>query len=50
MADPDHMLELTQDDDGWDIAKCDCGWVSPPCPDSATAAEFWADHREADRG
>lgn len=58
----DHAIELTQDDDGWDIAQCGCGWVSPPCPDPDIAAGFWGDHltaawvltftkvQEADRG
>lgn len=43
----DHAIELTQDDDGWDIAQCGCGWVSPPCPDPDIAAGFWGDHLTA---
>jgi hypothetical protein len=47
----DHALEL-HDEDGWDVATCDCGWVGPPCPDRETAAEFYAEHRvwEASNG
>ena len=39
-----HSLTLTDDGDGWDVAECSCGWVSPPCPDTEIAAEFYADH------
>ena len=39
-----HSLTLQQDDDGWDIAECSCGWVGPPCPDKEIAAEFWGQH------
>lgn len=35
---------LDTDADGWDFSRCDCGWVSPPCPDTDTAVEFWGDH------
>lgn len=43
--DMDHGLTLTEDDDGWAVAECGCGWISPPCPDDETAAGFWGDHR-----
>ena len=43
----EHAIELTQDDDGWDMSRCDCGWVSPPCPDPDTAAGFWGDQLTA---
>lgn len=32
------------DQEGWDFAICECGWISPPSPGRETAAEFWADH------
>lgn len=40
-----HGLELDQDDEGWDVAFCMCGWTSPPVPGKEIAAECWADHR-----
>lgn len=40
----DHFLELDQDPDGWDYARCSCGWESPPSPGADIAAEFHADH------
>lgn len=43
--DPSHTLTLTQDDDGWPFAACDCGWTSPPVPDNEIAAEIWHDHK-----
>lgn len=39
-----HELTTLTDDEGWGLAECTCGWISPPCPDRDTAAEFWADH------
>lgn len=42
--DSGHCLEELTDEDGWDVAVCDCGWKSPPSPDKETAAEFWANH------
>lgn len=44
MRDDNHDLSLVVVD-GWDVAECSCGWVSPPTPDVETAAEFWGDHR-----
>ena len=38
------MGGLDRDDEGWDFCRCDCGWISPPCPDTETAVEFWGDH------
>lgn len=35
---------LDVDEEGWDISRCDCGWESPPCPDTDTACGFWGDH------
>ena len=35
---------LDVDAEGWDFCRCDCGWVSPPCPDTETALDFWGDH------
>ena len=43
----EHGLTLCSDLDGWDYAECDCGWVGPPCPDRSIAAEFYAEHIEA---
>jgi hypothetical protein len=40
----DHGLAFLEDDLGFDVAQCDCGWIGPPCPDCATAAEFYFDH------
>lgn len=40
-----HGLTLDKDGDGWDFASCLCGWISSPCPDVETAAEFYGDHR-----
>ena len=36
------MGGLDRDEQGWDFCRCDCGWISPPCPDTETAVEFWA--------
>lgn len=38
-----HDIELDKDD-GWWIARCDCGWFSPECPDVSTAASVWGGH------
>ena len=38
------MGGLDRDDQGWDFSRCDCGWISPPCPDTETAVDFWGDH------
>ena len=38
------MGGLDVDAEGWDFCRCDCGWVSPPCPDTGTALDFWGDH------
>jgi hypothetical protein len=35
---------LAEDDAGWWMASCECGWVSPACPDKATATEVYGDH------
>lgn len=42
-----HTLTLDQDEGGWDVPTCSCGWVGPPCPDTEIAAEFYTDHRMA---
>lgn len=44
MSDTECALTLTVDEHGWDLCRCDCGWISPPCPDTETAVEFWGDH------
>lgn len=38
------MVNLYEDDDGWWVSECGCGWFSPPCPDLNTAAEVWGGH------
>ena len=41
----EHEMEyIGIDEQGWDFCRCDCGWISPPCPDTETAVEFWGDH------
>lgn len=40
-----HDVEFEVDEFGWDYARCTCGWVSPPCPEKAIAADFYGDHR-----
>lgn len=40
----EHMLDDLLDDDGWIVAVCACGLASGPCPDAATAANFWGQH------
>lgn len=45
----DCSLRLFEDDEGWSRAECGCGWLSPPCPDLETAADFWARHVKADQ-
>lgn len=45
----EHLLTLDQDDDGWDVAECSCGWrISAGVPGADIAAEFWHEHVEAD--
>lgn len=44
-----HGLTLDEDEDGWNISTCECGWESPPCPDAEIAAEFFADHYADER-
>lgn len=44
MSEPLHALEDFDEDNGFDVAVCDCGWVGPPCPDKITAANFWGQH------
>lgn len=45
--DPFHTLTLDVDDEGWPVARCDCGWTSPIVPDNEIAAEIWAEHKQA---
>lgn len=35
---------LDRDEEGWEFSCCDCGWTSPPCPDTETACDTWGDH------
>ena len=44
MSDTECAITLTVDEQGWDLCRCDCGWISPPCPDTETAVDFWGDH------
>lgn len=39
-----HGITFEQDEGGWDIATCVCGWSGPPCPDKEIAADFWGAH------
>ena len=39
-----HGLICGEDDDGWDEARCECGWVGGMAPDVETAADMWGDH------
>lgn len=45
-----HALDDFTDSDGWDVTVCDCGWLSPPCPDKITAVNFWGQHLLEARG
>jgi hypothetical protein len=42
-----HFISLTEDDDGWRLAECSCGWVTPPMPDHDEAAQMWGEHLHA---
>ena len=46
MKESRHDLTLDQDQEGWDFAACDCGWTSPPCPETEIAAQFWGEHKQ----
>ena len=39
-----HDLMFDQDDDGWDIGSCSCGYDTPPVPYKEIAAEIWCEH------
>lgn len=39
-----HDLTFDQDDDGWDIGSCSCGYDTSPVPGVETAAEIWCGH------
>lgn len=40
-----HGYRQMEDDMGFFIPSCGCGWVGPPCPDEETATDFYGDHR-----
>lgn len=40
----EHSLTLTEDDIGFDIAVCACGWTGPPVPDQEIAGDSFAQH------
>ena len=45
----EHQFDgLDRGAEGWDFSSCSCGWVSPPCPDTDTACDFWGDHLKAE--
>lgn len=44
MSENEHGLTFEVDEIGFDVASCDCGWVSPPSDGRDIAAEFYADH------
>lgn len=39
-----HGFICGEDDDGWDEARCSCGWVGGMAPDIEGAADIWGDH------
>ncbi len=40
-----HGVSIEEDDLGFYLPSCDCGWVGFPCPDRETAADVYGDHR-----
>jgi len=45
MTDPVHISSFDEDDDGWPIVRCSCGFQFGPVPDMETAADVWGDHQ-----
>lgn len=39
-----HSSDSYEDDDGWIIARCSCGWVFGPVPDHETETDVMMDH------
>jgi len=40
-----HGCYFDEDDMGFYMARCACGWLSPPVPDKEDAADAYGDHR-----
>lgn len=44
-----HIISLfEEDEDGWWVAECACGWITPPVPGADDAADMYGDHRAAE--
>lgn len=41
----DHVSTIEEDDDGWYIIRCSCGFGFGPVPGAETAADVWGDHK-----
>lgn len=40
-----HMTSaFHEDDDGWFVVACACGWDTDPMPNAETAADVFGDH------
>lgn len=39
-----HVSTWTEDEDGWPVIVCSCGWTAQSMPDAETAADAWGDH------
>jgi hypothetical protein len=40
----EHVSSFDEDEDGWPIVTCSCGFTFGPVPDAETAADVWGDH------
>lgn len=40
-----HLTNFEENDEGWWIARCSCGWECDCLPDAETAADCGGDHR-----
>lgn len=39
-----HGFESNEDDEGWTLAACVCGWTGGPFPGIEDAADWYGDH------
>lgn len=39
-----HTSDIFEDEDGWIIARCTCGWQFGAVPDNETATDVLMDH------
>jgi len=39
-----HMSDIYEDEDGWIIPRCTCGWEWGPVPDRETATDVLMEH------